>query len=132
MANVDVKLTINDLIKARNAMPGLNYPMPALLSRRVQRNFKKIIDALKEYDELNHDLFKKYGERKGQEYVLSPDNIEKYEEEIKPVLNDEEVVSIHTISLKDFVDKQGQPIEIPPLVMLPLYFMFDDDVPEND
>ena len=59
---------------------------------KLMRNKRMIDDELKEYYQLEADLFRKYGEEKDGQLVINKDseNYKKFMEEIEP-LNNEEV-----------------------------------------
>jgi hypothetical protein len=115
-----MKLKLGQLIDARGAMQALgSEKLPVKLAYRIQRNMRKMETILHGFDEARLELIKKYG-TKGDAgvYTVKDENVDAFTADIKLLRDEEEEVDIHTIDVKDF------PIDVAPLVLMALDFMF--------
>lgn len=57
-----------------------------IVGYKIARNFRMLNEELKEYNEVKQELFKKYGERQGDNLVINKDseNYSLFLDEIKP------------------------------------------------
>ena len=79
--------------QAKNLSLALNTMMDqkGIVGLKLMRNKRMIDDELKEYYELEAELFRKYGEEKDGDLIISKDseNYKKFLEEIEPLNNNE-------------------------------------------
>ena len=95
----------------------LGLPMTMLAKFRLGKLVGELAKEVEAYQKVNEELIKKYGEEKDgsfmifnyiedektKEKVLNP-NLEKYAEEINPVLQEEKELEIPEIKIRDFQD----------------------------
>lgn len=93
----------------------LGLPMTMLAKFRLGKLVGELAKEVEAYQKINEELIKKYGEEKDgsfmifnyiedektKEKVLNP-NLEKYVEEINPILQEEKEVEIPEIKIGDF------------------------------
>ena len=95
----------------------LGLPMTMLAKFRLGKLVGELAKEVEAYQKVNEELIKKYGEEKDgsfmifnyvedektKEKVLNP-NLEKYSQEINPILQEEKELEIPEIKIRDFQD----------------------------
>jgi len=130
-------LKLLTLVDAKNAFALLgNEKLPYKLSWMIQRAIRKVTSELQEYEKINLELCIKYGveqEPKGSGiWRLLPENNIVYQNEIKPILDEEVEIDINPIplSLFDFAPNLEHPevkYMVFPKVLLDLDWAFFND-----
>lgn len=104
---VDSHMAISELMKSK--LPAnIGYEL-ALLSNRMSGEYIA-------WDQMNKTKIMQYGKDHGQgHYKVDPKNMEKYMNEIIPVLQKEVEVDIPDIKISDLKDTEGKSIYIEPI-----------------
>jgi hypothetical protein len=119
-----MKLTIRDILGSRGAIePFLSVTVDALLAYKMSRNLRMLRYEIRDAEQAQNDLFKKYGEMQptGQ-YRIKPEHIEAFTAEHEAFQDGEVDVDIRPVSISKYAGKQ-----IPQLVTDTLWFLFEDE-----
>lgn len=133
-----MKVKMKQIVQSQNAIQVLNgEKLPLKLAWRIQKNVRRITAELEDYNKINLELFKKYGEEKepkgSGQWKLLPEKTTLYDEEIKPILEDDVEIGVQPIplSLFDFSPDPKFPNDKyrpQPGVLLDLDWMLLDDL----
>lgn len=133
-----MKLKVKQIVQSQNAIQVLNgEKLPLKLAWRFQRNIRKITTELEDFNKVNFELVKKYGKENEPNgsgtWELLKENVTAYDEEIRPILDDEVEIDVQPIplSLFDFAPDPKLPNDKyrpQPGVLLDLDWMLMDDL----
>lgn len=82
--------------------------IPVKLSFAIVKNFNKLQDAYKDYDESRKALFESYADKENKEKIAE-ENREKWEKEINELLEIDVVVDVHMV---DFAMLDGLQLSV--------------------
>lgn len=129
---MEIKLKNYEIISAINSMQEImNTKLPSKTSWNLSKNFKKLDEAIKDFNEFQYELLKQYaikeanGEIKfdeNQQFTIIPEYKTKFNKERNDLLNFEDTLSIHSIKLSDLEN-----VDISPTTLYGLDFMIEDD-----
>lgn len=128
---MEIKLKNYEIISAINSMQEImSVKLPSKVSWNLSKNFKKLNEAIKDFNDFQYELLKQYaikdpnGEIKldeNQQFAIISEFESKFTKERNDLLNFEDTLSIHTIKLSDL-----ETIEVSPTALYGLDFMIDD------
>lgn len=129
---MEIKLKNYEIISAINSMQEImSTKLPSKISWNLSKNFKKLNEAIKDFNDFQYELLKQYAFKDSngeieldekQQFTIIPEFESKFAKERNDLLNFEDTLSIHTIKISDL-----DGIEVSPTALYGLDFMIDDD-----
>ena len=100
-----------------------NMDLPVIPALKIAKNIKSIEEHSKPYFKIKNDLYKKYGERvkegNQEAYKLKEENVDKFNIDLKELLNQENEIKIEKIIITENFPN------VKPIVLTVLDFMFE-------
>jgi len=107
-----IKITVGEIVQNIQVLNKfLSKELPIQKAFKLSRALKKIDPELKAFEEQRLKLVKKYGEEKEGQIIVSQINIQKFQEEVDPLLRLELEMDIDPISVKE-IDDKFSPVEL--------------------
>lgn len=122
-----MKLKVRTLMESAEQLASiLAIPYKAVTAYKIGRNARKIRSELREVDQVQNELFRKYGEQQPDgRYMVKPEHIEVFTAEREELLEQVVDVDIRTMSVEDLAGK-----EVPSRVFDVLWYFFDEELEE--
>ena len=118
-----MKIKFDKIIASREALVKFldeNGKMPAEKAFKIAKALKLINNEIEAFDKVRNAKIKEYGEEKEKgNFQVKNENIEKFQDELKPILEKEIDLDIEKIEIKDLKD------EIDVKLILPLEWLFN-------
>jgi len=100
-----MNITLLDIAVADEALNYLmNKELPVKIAYQVQRLSKKLAPEIESYRDQYSKLVQKYGEREGEMWRVTPENVPKFNIEYSQLATVEVDVEVDTISLDTLID----------------------------
>ena len=113
-----MKCTLEDLVKAKTSFDKIiKQDIDISVAFDIKKKIRPILVEFKDYEDAQKKLFEKYGELRGQQYFIKPENSEVANTELKQLLEKEVKVDIQKIEI-DVLKKQNIRLSIEDLMNL--------------
>jgi len=129
---MEIKLKNYEIISAINSMQEImSVKLPSKVSWNLSKNFKKLSEAIKDFNDFQYELLKQYAIKnqngevefdENQQFKIIPEYVSNFNKERNDLLNFEDTLTIHIIKLSDLEN-----IEVSTTALYGLDFMIDDD-----